>query len=290
MAQTPSAKATPFIKMHGLGNDFVVIDARRVPVRLSRSEARAIADRRRGIGCDQVILIEKAGGADAFMRIFNADGGEVGACGNGARCVGALLMEEKGVSAVTLETALGPVACARAGEMVRVDMGPARADWRDIPLVREMDTLHLDLALDLGSRRGLAHAVGVNMGNPHAVFFVEDADAVDLETVGPKLERDALFPEGANITLAQVKSRRRVRARVWERGAGITTACGTAACATLVAAARRGLTERKGTVNLAGGDLQIEWGDDGHVFMTGPAATSYSGNFDLSALRRGAAA
>ena len=290
MAQTPSAKATPFIKMHGLGNDFVVIDARRVPVRLSRSEARAIADRRRGIGCDQVLVIEKAGGADAFMRIFNADGGEVGACGNGARCVGALLMEEKGVSAVTLETASGLVACARAGEMVRVDMGPARADWRDIPLVREMDTLHLDLALDLGSTRGLAHAVGVSMGNPHAVFFVEDADAVDLETVGPKLERDALFPEGANITLAQVKSRRRVRARVWERGAGITTACGTAACATLVAAARRGLTERKGTVNLAGGDLQIEWGDDGHVFMTGPAATSYSGNFDLSALRRGAAA
>ncbi len=290
MAQTLSTKATPFTKMHGLGNDFVVIDARREPVRLSGTEARAIADRRRGIGCDQVIVIEKAGRADAFMRIFNADGGEVGACGNGARCVGALLMEEKGVSEITLETASGPITCARAAGMVRVDMGPAHADWRDIPLVREMDTLHLDLALDLGNGRALAHAVGVNMGNPHAVFFVDDADAVDLEKVGPKLERDALFPERANITLAEVTSRRRVRARVWERGAGITSACGSAACATLVAAARRGLTERKGTVSLAGGDLQIEWGDDGHVFMTGPAATSFSGAFELSALRRGAAA
>ncbi len=282
---------TPFTKMHGLGNDFVVIDARPQPTLLDGAEARAIADRRRGIGCDQVILIERASGADAFMRIFNADGGEVGACGNGARCVGAVLMAENGAGEATIDTASGPLAVTRAPHgLVTVDMGPARAAWQDIPLAREMDTLHLDLALDPGRGKGLTHAVGVNMGNPHAVFFVDDAEAFDLARIGPKLEHDPLFPERANITLAQVASRDSVRARVWERGVGMTSACGSAACATLVAAARRGLTERRGTVRLTGGDLQIEWRGDGHVLMTGPVATSFTGAFDLDALRNGAAA
>ena len=282
---------TPFTKMHGLGNDFVVIDAREQPARLSGGEARAIADRRRGIGCDQLIVIESASGADAFMRIFNADGGEVGACGNGARCVGAVLMGEKGAGQATIETISGPLAVQSAPRgLVTVDMGPARAAWQDIPLAREMDTLHLDLALDPGRGKGLSHAVGVNMGNPHAVFFVDDAGAFDLAEIGPKLEHDPLFPERANITLAQVTSRSTIRARVWERGAGITTACGSAACATLVAAARRGLTERQGTVRLTGGDLQIEWRGDGHVLMTGPVATSFTGAFDLETRREGAAA
>ncbi len=282
---------TPFTKMHGLGNDFVVIDARARTAPLSSGEARAIADRRHGIGCDQVLVIERAQGADAFMRIFNPDGGEVGACGNGARCVGSIILGEKAADHVVLETISGSLAITSAPHgLVTVDMGPARADWRDIPLAREMDTLHLDLALDPGRGKGLTHAVGVNVGNPHAVFFVDDAEAFDLAQVGPKLEHDPLFPERANITLAQVTSRTGIRARVWERGAGITSACGSAACATLVAAARRGLTERRGTVRLTGGDLQIEWRGDGHVLMTGPVATSFTGAFDLDALRNGAAA
>jgi diaminopimelate epimerase len=277
--------------MHGLGNDFVVIDARAETAPLSGGEARAVADRRRGIGCDQVLVIERASGADAFMRIFNPDGGEAGACGNGARCVGALVMGEKGADEATLETISGPLAVSSAPRgLVTVDMGPARAAWQDIPLAREMDTLHLDLALDPGRGKGLTHAVGINMGNPHAVFFVDDVDSFDLAEVGPKLEHDPLFPERANITLAQVTSRDAVRIRVWERGAGITSACGSAACATLVAAARRGLTDRHGTVRLPGGDLQIEWRGDGHVLMTGPVATSFVGTFDLDALRNGAAA
>ncbi len=285
---------TRFTKMHGLGNDFVVIDARAQPdppARLNGGGARAIADRRHGIGCDQVIVIERASGADAFMRIFNSDGGEVGACGNGARCVGSVLMAETGAGEATIDTASGPLAVTRAPQgLVTVDMGPARAAWQDIPLAREMDTLHLDLALDPGRGKGLTHAVGVNMGNPHAVFFVDDTEAFDLARIGPKLEHDPLFPERANITLAQVTSRTTIRARVWERGAGMTAACGSAACAALVAAARRGLTERRGTVHLTGGGLQIEWRGDGHVLMTGPVATSFTGAFDLDVLRNGAAA
>jgi diaminopimelate epimerase len=285
---------TRFTKMHGLGNDFVVIDVRAqpaAPALLSGGDARAIADRNRGLGCDQVIVIERAAGADAFMRIFNADGGEVRACGNGARCVGSVILGEKAGGHAILETISGPLAVTSAPRgLVTVDMGPARAAWQDIPLAREMDTLHLDLALDPGRGKGLTHAVGVNMGNPHAVFFVDDADAFDLAQVGPKLEHDPLFPERANITLAQVVSRTGIRARVWERGVGITAACGSAACATLVAAARRGLTERRGTVRLTGGALQIEWRGDGHVLMTGPVATSFTGAFDLDALRNGAAA
>ena len=282
---------TPFTKMHGLGNDFVVFDARAEPAPLNGGEACAIADRHLGIGCDQVIVIESSGRADAFMRVFNADGSEVGACGNGARCVGDVLMDEKGADEATIDTASGPLSVTRAPYgLVTVDMGPARAAWRDIPLAREMDTLHLDLALDAGGGKGLSHAVGVNMGNPHAVFFVDDADAFDLGRIGPVLERDPLFPERANITLAQVISRDSVRARVWERGAGMTAACGSAACATLVAAARRGLTERRGTVRLTGGSLHIEWRGDGHVLMTGPVATSFTGAFDLDDLRNVAAA
>ncbi len=283
---------TPFTKMHGLGNDFVVIDVRAQPAppALLGSGARAIADRHRGIGCDQVLVIESAAGADAFMRVFNADGGEAGACGNGARCVGSVLLGEKGGGEATIETISGPLAVRRAPQgLVTVDMGPARAAWQDIPLAREMDTLHLDLALDPGRGKGLTHAVGVNVGNPHAVFFVDDPDSFDLAQVGPKLEHDPLFPERANITLAQVTSRTGIRARVWERGAGITSACGSAACATLVAAARRGLTERCGTVRLTGGDLQIEWRGDGHVLMTGPVATSFTGAFDIEDLSTRAA-
>jgi diaminopimelate epimerase len=270
----------PFIKMHGLGNDFVVIDARARPVAVSDAQARAIADRKTGVGCDQFIIIEPPanGAADAAMRIHNADGGEVEACGNASRCVARLLMQEKGTRRITLDTAAGRLIAEDAGEgRIAVDMGLARLDWRDIPLAREMDTLHLDL-----SQGPLRDPVGVNVGNPHAVFFVPDAEAIDLEVLGPQLEHHPLFPERANIEAATVLSRRRIRMRVWERGVGITRACGTGACATLVAAARRGLAERRAEILLDGGPLEIEWLADDHVRMTGPVATSFTGTLDAS--------
>jgi diaminopimelate epimerase len=270
----------PFIKMHGLGNDFVVIDARARPVAVSDARARAIADRKTGVGCDQFIIIEPPlnGAADAAMRIHNADGGEVEACGNASRCVARLLMHEKGTRRITLDTAAGRLVAEDAGEgRIAVDMGLARSDWRDIPLAREMDTLHLDLA-----QGPLRDPVGVNVGNPHAVFFVPDAEAIDLEALGPQLEHHPLFPERANIEAATVLSRRRIRMRVWERGVGITRACGTGACATLVAAVRRGLAERRAEILLDGGPLEIEWLANHHVRMTGPVATSFTGTLDAS--------
>jgi diaminopimelate epimerase len=275
-----------FVKMHGLGNDFVVVDARAEPLSLDAAQARAIADRRTGVGCDQFIVIEPAanGRADAAMRIRNADGGEVEACGNGARCVASLLMRELGRPRVAIDTPAGVILAEDAGGgRVAVDMGPARLDWREIPLARAMDTLHLDLALG-----PLSDPVAVNVGNPHAVFFVPDAESIDLAAFGPQLEHHALFPERCNIEAATVLSPTRLRMRVWERGAGITRACGTGACAALVAAARRGLTERKAEVVLDGGTLDVEWAADGHVRMTGPATTSFTGMLDDSLLRSAA--
>jgi diaminopimelate epimerase len=276
----------PFTKMHGLGNDFVVIDARTRPLALNAAQARAVADRKTGVGCDQFIVIEppKNGSTDASMRIRNADGGEVEACGNGARCVAQLLLRDLRRDRVAIDTTAGVIVAESAGQdRVAVDMGPARLDWRDIPLARDMDTLHLDL------QRGLLRdAVAVNVGNPHAVFFVPDAEAIDLATLGPQLEHDALFPERCNIEVATVLSPTRIRMRVWERGTGITRACGTGACATLVAAARRGLTERKAEIVLDGGSLEIEWRADDHVCMTGPVSTSFAGTLDDSLLREDA--
>jgi len=273
----------PFIKMHGLGNDFVVIDARAQPLALNDAQARAIADRKTGVGCDQFIVIEPAknGSTDATMRIRNADGGEVEACGNASRCVAQLLMQEQRTNRVVIDTAAGVIVAEDVGEgRVAVDLGLARLEWRDIPLARAMDTLHLDLALG-----PLSDPVAVNVGNPHAVFFVPDAEAIDLKTLGPQLERHALFPERCNIEAATVLSRNRIRMRVWERGVGITRACGTGACATLVAAVRRGLTAAKAEVVLDGGPLEIEWLPDKHVRMTGPVATSFTGVLDESLLR-----
>jgi diaminopimelate epimerase len=267
--------ALPFLKMHGLGNDFVVIDARRRKIALDDTETRRIADRRQGVGCDQLIMIEPAKNrlADAFMRIRNADGGEVEACGNATRCVADLLMKENGNRHVVIETAAGLLDAEAAGEgLISVDMGPARLDWREIPLAKPIDTLHLDLFLG-----GLADPVAVNVGNPHAVFFVPDAEAVDLAALGPVLERHPLFPERANIEVATIVSREKIRMRVWERGVGITRACGTGACATLVAAARRKLTGRWAEILLDGGRLEIEWLADNHLRMTGPVAVSFSG-------------
>ena len=265
----------PFTKMHGLGNDFVVFDARRAPLALDGARVRAISQRRTGIGCDQVIAVEEPrnGGTDAYLRFWNRDGGEVAACGNGTRCAARLLLDENARTSVILETGAGRLTAEEAGGgQVRVDMGPARLDWREIPLARAIDTLHV--AVGAGP---LGDAVAVNMGNPHAVFFVDDAEAVPLEALGPGLETDPLFPEHANIGVAQRLASDRLRLRVWERGAGLTNACGTGACAAAVAGVRRGLTGRRVAVVLDGGELGILWRDDGHVEMTGTTAASFSG-------------
>lgn len=265
-----------FLKMHGLGNDFVVIDARNTPYQPSEAEVRAIANRRTGVGCDQFIVLEPsdAPGASGFMRIRNADGGEVGACGNASRCVGWLLMEESGGDRVTFQTAAGLLHASRADNgRITVDMGPARLDWSEVPLAGPADTLRVEAV----AHAGYAGPVAVSMGNPHAVFFVDDVDAVPLDDIGAALEHHPFFPERANIEFAQVLSPTRIRMRVWERGAGITQACGSGSCATQVAAVRRGLTERKADVILDGGTLTIEWTEDNRVLMTGPVAVSFSG-------------
>ncbi len=267
-----------FIKMHGLGNDFVIVDARRRDFAPDADRVRAIAHRRTGIGCDQLIVLHAPadGAADAALAIHNADGGEVEACGNATRCVAWMAMAESGRDTALLETAAGTLAARRAGPFsVTVDMGEPRFDWRDIPLASAQDTLHLPL-----SRGTLADPAAVGMGNPHAVFFVGDADAINLAALGPSLEHDPMFPERANIGVAEPRGEDRMRLRVWERGAGLTMACGTGACAALVVANRRGLMGRRATMELDGGPLDIVWGEDNRVTMTGPVAVSFRGTID----------
>src|SRR5712691_11512678 len=278
---------TPFLKMHGLGNDFVVLDARNAAFDLTPARRRAIADRRRGVGCDQLIVLERptARAADVFMRIYNPDGGEAGACGNATRCVASVLMDERRTDHVTVQTISGLLESQKAGTaadglpVISVDMGPARLDWRDIPVREACDTNHMPVGLG-----PLKDPVGTNMGNPHATFFVDDVAAIPLAELGPQLEHDRFFPERANIGVAALVDEGKLRLRVWERGAGITLACGSGACAALVAANRRGLTERHAIVALDGGDLDIVWGDDGHVMMTGPATLAFEGSFDAALL------
>ncbi len=272
-----------FTKMHGCGNDFVVLDERTAPLGLTLARAAAIADRRTGIGCDQFIVIEPAPAgshAAAFMRIRNPDGQEAGACGNATRCVADLLHSQTGASEVVVETVAGPLtATILADGRVRVDMGRPRLEWQDVPLAAATDTLHLDLVLG-----PVSDPACLSMGNPHATFFVPDLAALDVAALGPALEHDAMFPQRANIGFVQVLARDRIRLRVWERSAGLTLACGSGACAALVNAARRGLTGRAATVVVDGGELFIEWCEDGHVLMTGPVATSFTGTIDLASL------
>ena len=271
----------PFIKMHGCGNDFVVFDERTAPLGLTQARAAAIANRRTGVGCDQFIAIEPppaGSNADAFMRIRNPDGSEAGACGNATRCVAYLLAAETGRRQLVIQTISGHLpAELLADGRVAVDMGEVRLDWRDIPLAAAADTLHLPL-----SEGPVADPAAASMGNPHATFFVADLAATPVETIGPKLEHAAIFPERANIGFVQVLARDRIRLRVWERGAGLTLACGSGACAALVNAARRGLTARRAAVLVDGGELEIEWRADNHVLMTGPVATAFRGTLDLN--------
>jgi len=276
---------TPYVKMNGLGNDFVVVDARASGQRFARDAVRRIADRAFGIGCDQFIVLEKprATGADVFMRIYNAEGGEVDACGNATRCVAALVAEELGRQAVAIETNAGVLPSEVFGGVVTVDMGTPRFDWDQIPLSEEFaDTTGIELQIGPIDAPVLHTPSVVNVGNPHAVFWVkDDPDNYDLGRFGPLLENHPIFPERANISLAQLIGPDRLKVRVWERGAGLTLACGTGACAVAVAAARKKLTGRKVTIELPGGPLQITWRDtDNHIFMTG--AWSLDGDGELS--------
>ncbi len=261
-----------YLKMNGAGNDFVILDVRKSGrLTLSPDEARAIADRDAGVGCDQIIALERSARGDAFMRIWNADGGEVEACGNAARCVGWLLMQEDGKPAASIETVAGLLQAASAGDQrVSIDMGAPRLEWNEIPVARETDTVRMDFSARGPNGETYAGPGGVNMGNPHAVFFVPDAEAVPAHIVGPQIEHDPFFPERVNAGFAQILSPASMRLRVWERGAGLTKACGTGACAAAVAAHRAGLTGRKVKVIADGGELEIDWREDGHVIMTGP--------------------
>jgi diaminopimelate epimerase len=265
----------PFLKMHGLGNDFVVLDARARALDLPAKRISAIADRRVGVGCDQLIVLEpptdKA--ADVFMRIYNPDGGEAGACGNATRCVASLVMGERKTDQVIVQTVSGLLESEKVGDgVISVDMGVAKLDWREIPVAGACDTNHLPVGAG-----PLQDPVGTNMGNPHATFFVDDLDAVPLAELGPKLEHDPFFPERANIGVARVIARDKLKLRVWERGAGLTLACGSGACAAVVAASRRGLVDRKAEVMLQHGTLTVEWLRDDHVLMTGGYALAFKG-------------
>ena len=281
-----------FRKMNGLGNDFVVLDARKRPLALNARQIAAIADRNAGVGCDQVIALEPSDFADVFMRIWNADGGEVGACGNAARCVAALLVAERGSPHVTIETESGMLSATinKQDGSVTIDMGAPRFAWNEIPLSKPFDDT-IAIELPEAGASGLGPASMVNVGNPHCIFFVGDIAAFDLAGFGPALEHHPLFPERANISLAQAAGPDSLRLRTWERGAGLTKACGTAACAAAVAASRRGLTGRKVKVTLPGGDLVIDWrqGDD-HILMTGPFALDYQGTLPDELLQRGGVA
>ena len=260
-----------FSKMHGLGNDFVVIDTRERVVEITPSRARAIANRHTGIGCDQLIIVGHSGKADVSMRIFNADGSEVEACGNATRCIPLFLGRD-----VTIETKAGLLEAKQTGTGASVDMGVPHFEWGAIPLAYAMDTLQMPVSWE-----DLPAPACVNVGNPHVIFFVDDLDALDPADLGPMIETDPLFPARVNVNFAQITGENAIRLIVWERGAGLTQACGTGACATAVAAIRRKLMTGPVTVSLPGGDLVIDWHPGGNIQMTGPATFVFKGEVDL---------
>lgn len=259
--------------MHGCGNDFVIFDERRTSLDLSEQTIAMLADRQRGVGFDQLICIRPDPEVAGFMHIYNTDGSAAGACGNATRCVADLIMRETGQTSVILRTEAGHLPARRNTDgSINVDMGPVALGWKDVPLFRPMDTLHLDLPGD---------PAGASMGNPHATFFVADLDSTDVAGLGQLYENDPIFPKRANIGFAQIIDRRTIRLRVWERGSGLTLACGSGACATLVNACRRGLTDREARIALDGGDLDIVWHENDHVSMAGPATMVFAGEVDL---------
>lgn len=275
----PRMSGRPFVKMNGCGNDFVVVDALARPFTPDAGQVRALSDRATGQGFDQLIAIEPSSKGDAFMRVWNADGGAVETCGNALRCVGWMLMEANGSDSVTIDTLGGPTVARRAGpDRIRVDMGPPRLDWTEIPLAEEMDTRGIELQIGPIDDPVLHTPGAVSMGNPHVVFFTDRLDDAFVTGSGSLIEHHPLFPEGVNVGFAHVLAPDRIRLRVWERGAGLTKACGTGACAALVAASRRGLTGRLATVVVDGGELDIHWDEaTGHVLMTGPVEVERTG-------------
>ena len=275
----PMQASTPFVKMNGAGNDFVVVNALETPFTPDADRVRALADRRTGEGFDQLIAIEPSDRADAFMRVWNADGGVVETCGNALRCVGWMLMQANGTDSATIDTLGGPAIARRAGpERVTVDMGAPRLDWREIPLAEAMDTRGIELQIGPIDDPVMHTPGAVSMGNPHVVFFTDRLDDVFVTGAGSMIEHHPLFPQGVNVGFAHVLAPDRIRLRVWERGAGLTRACGTGACAALVAASRRGLTGRSATVVVDGGELDIDWDETtGHVLMTGPVEIERTG-------------
>jgi diaminopimelate epimerase len=275
-----ATSAIAFRKMNGLGNDFVVIDGRKHPVDISEAQARAIADRKSGIGCDQIIVMEKSSLADVRMRIWNAEGGEVESCGNASRCIADIVMDEKGSSSATIDTKGGFLLGKRAGKlMVTIDNGKPRFDWDQIPLSEKFaDTRHIELQVGPIDAPLMHSPSVVNVGNPHCIFWVDDLDVINLGRVGPMLENHPLFPERTNVEMVKVVSRNHVIVNVWERGAGLTQACGTAACAVMAAGHRIKIIDSHCRVTLPGGDLMMSIDEsNGHVIMTGPLGYDYEG-------------
>jgi diaminopimelate epimerase len=270
-----------FRKMNGLGNDFVVFDARKRSLAMDEAKARAIADRRTGIGCDQLIVLEPSSKADVTMRIWNNEGGEVESCGNATRCIADILFDEKKASRATIDTKGGFLVAEKGGDrLVTVDMGAPRFDWQDIPLSEKFhDTRYIDLHVGPVDAPSIDRPSVVNVGNPHCIFWLKDLDVVDLAKIGPMLEHHPLFPRRANITLARIDARDRVVIKVWERGAGLTKACGTAACAVMAAGFRLKRLDAQATITLPGGDLFMAIREsDGHVIMTGPVEYEFEGD------------
>lgn len=274
MTERLQKQPLPFLKMHGAGNDFVIIDARGGTDPVTPALARAVGDRHRGVGFDQLAVIHTDPEADARLMFWNSDGSVAGACGNATRCVARLLMDETGSADLVLRTDHGQLQCRADGDLVRVNMGLPFVEWAQIPLARDVDTLHLPLEGD---------PAACSMGNPHCSYFVDDAQRADVSSIGYRTEHDPLFPERTNVQIVQVLDRGRARVRVWERGVGPTLASGSSACAVVVNASRRGLMDRRADILLDGGTLSIDWRDDG-VWMTGPTAKVFEGVLDPSLL------
>ncbi len=268
----------PFIKMHGLGNDFVVLDSTKNQYNINKASIQLISNRRFGVGCDQVIEMRHSNKEDIYIKIYNADGTEAEACGNAARCIAGLLFASSPKKEVSIETVAGVLkAESEENGLIKVDMGKPKFFWKDIPLSMNINKINFE---ELTLKNGLA----INIGNPHIVFFVKDLDAVDINRIGPLIENNSLFPEKVNVEICQLKNRKKIKVLVWERGAGNTLACGSGACAALVAAYKNSLSEPQAEIVLDGGSLNITWniGSDEHVIMSGPIAVSFLG--DLSTL------
>ncbi len=275
MSKSRVPDGLPFMKMHGAGNDFLVIDQRGRDAIVSPALARALGDRHRGVGYDQLVVIDHDADCDVALTFWNSDGSQAGACGNGTRSAARYLMGQLGKTRVALRTERGILIAEDVGDgLTRVNMGPPQLDWADIPLAHATDTLHLPLPGD---------PVAVGMGNPHCIFFVPDAEAIDLPGLGPALEHNPLFPQRTNVEFATLTAPDRLRMRVWERGAGVTLACGSGTCATAVAAALRDLTGRSVTIDVDGGTLLVDWRDDG-VWLTGPTAHVFDGTLNAAFL------